>query len=227
MKKTNETSKQIYVTVVTSSLSMLANRISTTIQPNEDIFDVCSELANEVAKENGLNWSNVLVQYFDNYSDEIAAIPLKIPNKPKTTRELALEWWKNLRRMTILEGNGVGGVRRSWDLVNKYFPDQIPSGKGMAFLEAWQIEEIWRKENTIVKHIGNSNLVNESGTVIHKLNQKQFKEFKPQLFSSYISKFNLNDKYHATTVALCNLNLNSDELAAILNILSISKERTS
>jgi len=60
--------------------------------------------------------------------------------------EKALNWWNKLRQMTILQGNGTGGLRRSWDLVNKYFPDQIPSGKGIALLELWQIEHIWRKK---------------------------------------------------------------------------------
>lgn len=80
--KTKETSKQIYITVVTSGLTMLANKVARVLQPNEDIFDACSDLANDVAKENGLNWSNVLVQYFNHYSDEIPAMALKVPNKP-------------------------------------------------------------------------------------------------------------------------------------------------
>lgn len=64
----------------------------------------------------------------------------------KSDREKAIQWWNKLRRMSISEGNGMGGVRRSWDLVNKYFPDQMSSGKGIALLNGDQIEHIWRKE---------------------------------------------------------------------------------
>lgn len=74
--------KQIYITVVTSGLTMLANKVARVLQPNEDIFDACSELAKEIAEENNLHWSNVLVQYFNHYSDEIPAMALKVPSKP-------------------------------------------------------------------------------------------------------------------------------------------------
>jgi hypothetical protein len=74
--------KQIYITVVTSSLTILANKVARRLKPNEDIFDACSKLANEVAKENGLSWSNVLVQYYNHYSDEYPAMNFKVPVKP-------------------------------------------------------------------------------------------------------------------------------------------------
>lgn len=81
--ETIETPKQIYITVVTSGMSMLANKVARQLQPNEDIFDACSELANDIAKENGLNWYNVLVQYFNHYSDEHPAMAFKSPIKLK------------------------------------------------------------------------------------------------------------------------------------------------
>lgn len=92
MKK--ETSpKQIYITVVTSGLTVLANKVARVLKPNEDAFDACSELAKEIANENNLHWSNVLVHYFNHYSDTTPAMALKVPyiKTTQTTREQALE----------------------------------------------------------------------------------------------------------------------------------------
>ena len=61
---------------------------------------------------------------------------------------IAINWWRELRQQT-------GGVQKSWDLVNKYFPDQIPSGKGIALLEKWQIEEIFIQETNASQYFVN------------------------------------------------------------------------
>jgi hypothetical protein len=210
---------QIYITVVTSGLTMLANKVSRVLQPNEDIFDACSELANEIAKENGLNWSNVLVQYFNHYSDEIPAMALKVPAKPKSTRELALEWWSNLSTW--------GNPSKEYYIGLYYSDDTITDER---------IEEIWRKENPIItkgldlngnvvieKHYTNSpkvkgniqirpnqkqdSFTKERNTLKRianatglKPNQKQFKEFNPDLFKSYIGKFSDEDKLKALKI---------------------------
>ena len=189
--------KQIYVTVVTSGLTMLANKVARVIQPNEDIFDACSELANEIAKENGLSWSNVLVQYFNHYSDNIPAMALKAPAKPKekSTQELALEWWNSL----ISDGLRAG-----------YTQKHLNSGIKYKSLTDKEIEEIWKNElclkayGTDLKSTKQEDvdfIINpENHNVNHKPNQKQFKQFNPELFKAYIDKFSDEDKIKALDI---------------------------
>lgn len=170
--KTRETSKQIYITVVTSGLTMLANKVARILLPNKNILDVCSELANEIAKENGLEWSNVLVNYYNHYSDETPQFDnWRIPSKPKSTKEQAIEWWNNLPTW---------GKSSKEYYVSLYYADDIITDE--------RIEEIWRKE------------CNSIEDEVFKSNQKQFKEFNPELFKSYISKFSDEDKVLALKV---------------------------
>lgn len=177
--KTKETSpKQIYITVVTSGLTMLANKVARALKPNEDIFDACSELANDIAKENGLDYSNVLVQYFNHYSDKIPAMALKVPSSPfHARRRKALTWWNNQGqgRQNYLTNTYIGGQRFSYSLTGS------------------EIEKIWLKETA------------ERGitiTDISKQNQKQFKKFDESLFKAYINKFSDEDKFKCLILIL-------------------------
>lgn len=196
--KTKETSpKQIYITVVTSGLTMLANKVVRVLQPNEDIFDACSELANDVAKENGLEWSNVLVQYFNHYSDEIPAMALKVPSKPKSTRSQALAWWKQLKSNVQLN---------YWRNYQKttFTPNHSPNE-----LTGREIEEIWRKETNLTTQVVRQAMKDVSHEVrfpkcvrdgLVKPNQKQFKTFDESLFKSYIDKFSKEDLQKASKI---------------------------
>jgi hypothetical protein len=107
----------------------------------------------------------------------------------KSTRELALEWWNNIK-----------SKNKKQLLCQNYRFSVGLQGTSWQSLTGREIEEIYLKENTIVKHIGNGNLVNESGNIIHKMNQKQFKEFNPELFKAYIDKFSDEDKLAAIRV---------------------------
>lgn len=75
-------SKIIYISVYTSGMTLLANKVARQLSEFEDPFDACSELANDIANENKMGWSNVLVQYYNHYSDTTPCIPLKVPKKP-------------------------------------------------------------------------------------------------------------------------------------------------
>jgi hypothetical protein len=56
--------RKIYVTVITANdLIVLGNKILVLISNNEDIIGVCSEVAIEVARTNGLSETDVLFCY--------------------------------------------------------------------------------------------------------------------------------------------------------------------
>jgi hypothetical protein len=97
----------------------------------------------------------------------------------KSTRELALEWWNNLdyaTRQTNVENSNLHDAKTRSPLC----------------LTGREIEEIWRKEigNQLEQDIENACW--KSATP--KPNQKQFKEFNPELFKAYINKFSDEDK---------------------------------
>lgn len=102
-------------------------------------------------------------------------------------REQALAWWRGIRAKT---------VRESWDLMDKYFPNQKENG-GMALLNGDQIEEIWRKETQEYNPFPESF---DKALGQERKNQKQFKQFDKELFKKYIEKFGNEDKYKAMTV---------------------------
>jgi hypothetical protein len=93
-------------------------------------------------------------------------------NHIKTNRELAIEWWDNLPTW--------GNPSKEY-LMGLYYSDDNVTPE--------RIEEIWRKE---------VNQITEN--VFSKPNQKQFKEFNPDLFKAYISKFSDEDKLKALKI---------------------------
>lgn len=111
----------------------------------------------------------------------------------ESTRRQALEWW-----------NQLNVIDKSL-LAQKY--SNFLYGRGFVSLTGSEIEEIWKKEtlDTIEEKanqlkddeyldIQTLNIVKASDL---KINQKQFKEFNPELFKSYISKFSDEDKLRA------------------------------
>jgi hypothetical protein len=92
-----------------------------------------------------------------------------------STTELTPEWWNNLsedRRLDETNRIRING------------PVSLYSVK----LTGKEIEEIWRKE------------CNRIEDKVFKPNQKQFKEFNPELFKSYIDKFSDEDKIQALKI---------------------------
>jgi hypothetical protein len=90
----------------------------------------------------------------------------------KSNSELALEWWNNLsedRRLDETNRVRING------------PISLYSVK----LTGKEIEEIWLKE------------CNRIEDEVFKPNQKQFKQFNPELFKAYIDKFSDEDKMKA------------------------------
>ena len=99
----------------------------------------------------------------------------------KSTRDQALEWWYKLpiTKQAVLYEEYFGA-----DYRNSFFEDEI--------------EEIWRKETQpIFGDLTKSDLQEDlkENFELRKLNQKQFKEFNPELFKAYIDKFSDEDKF--------------------------------
>ena len=91
--------------------------------------------------------------------------------KETSTKEQASKWFAS---KTYLEQH---------ELSDKYFESRNPS-----LLTIEQVEEIWIKENNIDEDL-------EIWDNVHKPNQKQFKEFNPELFKAYIDKLPKNSLY--------------------------------
>lgn len=101
----------------------------------------------------------------------------------KSTRELALEWWRSLSLQKQL---------------SFYKERDIQSLTGR------EIEEIWRKELfSVEKDILNSINGQENE---FKPNQKQFNHFSPELFKKYIDKFSDEDKNKAFQLIFDSIN---------------------
>ena len=140
---------------------------------------------------NALN-KNHAVKSFIQYrigvtENDIELFEGKIPKKAHVmpaielkTRELALVWWNN-------QGQG----RRNW-LTNNYLGNQ----RFEYSLTSREIEEIFKKETA---HIDPTDI--QSAYMMQvKANQKQFKEFNPELFKAYIDKFSDEDKIKAILI---------------------------
>jgi len=127
----------------------------------------------------------------------------------KSTRELALEWWKQLCLSCELDDTHY--ILDS--LIRKYV--SVP--RHYTSLTGREIEEIWRKENQLKDAIFNNTSFDDkpnqkqfniakqivenstygADSKNHPINQKQFKEFNPELFKAYIDKFSDEDKVKA------------------------------
>jgi hypothetical protein len=81
-KESKRNHRQIYITVVTSELTMLANKVARQLQDGETELDACNELAYDIAKENNIKPQDVLVTYFNEYSDLHPVTGYKVPLKP-------------------------------------------------------------------------------------------------------------------------------------------------
>jgi hypothetical protein len=106
--------------------------------------------------------------------------------KPKSTRELALEWWNKL--------NVIQQMRYAQ---NHFTRDDSVNLTGR------EIEEIWRKET---KEGSDREIIEEVFPDL-KPNQKQFKEFNPELFKAYINKFSQEHKISMLQVLIDDLNV--------------------
>jgi hypothetical protein len=139
-------------------------------------------------------------QYKQHYQEKMKEL-----TREKSTRELALEWWNNLE------------IYQKTAIQFKYNPQE----RQLTSLTGREIEKIWRIE---------TNQDAEDGEKLHahlkpnqkqfidkpqskeirkaldnKYNAKQFKEFNPELFQSYISKFSDEDKLKALKVLFWSL----------------------
>ena len=95
----------------------------------------------------------------------------------KSTRELAIEWWNSM------------GVINQMKLVKEYSKTRPKDLFGIGFTGR-EIEEIWLKE------------CNRIEDEVFKPNQKQFKDFNPELFKTYIAKFSDEDKLKAKEIII-------------------------
>lgn len=98
-----------------------------------------------------------------------------------STREQAMSWWKKLKSNVKLN------YWREYQKIT-FTPSHSPDE-----LTGREIEKIWRKET---KDGSDREIIEEAFPDL-KPNQKQFKQFSPELFKSYISKFSDDDKRKA------------------------------
>lgn len=116
-------------------------------------------------------------------------------NPKKSTRELALEWWNSLP-VDSVNSDRENGTKCG--LTNKH----LGSFERFNSLTGREIEKIWRKETKE----GSDREIIELAFPDLKPNQKQFKEFNPELFKAYISKFSDEDKIKAVKEIIKTLN---------------------
>ena len=103
----------------------------------------------------------------------------------RSTRELALEWWNDLNQEKQID---LQYIHKS--------PCRHPLNA--VGLTGREIEEIWRKET---KDGSDREIIEEVFPDL-KSNQKQFKEFNPELFKAYIDKFSDEDKIKAFNILI-------------------------
>jgi hypothetical protein len=110
-------------------------------------------------------------------NDIVSAVMMQTP-KEKSTRELALKWWNKMDEWDQL-----------WNVAHSnLFPFRHTNS-----LTGREIEMVWRK----VTKEGSDREIIEHVYPDLKSNQKQFKEFNPELFRAYINKFSNEDKVKA------------------------------
>jgi len=118
--------------------------------------------------------------------------------KEKSIRELAGEWFSS---KSYLEQHKVS---------DKYFKSRHPSLLTIEQVEQIHhneviepaLQEAWQDSQTGFKIVKSSTYGADSKS--HPINRKQFVEFNPELFKSYISKFSDEDKVRAIVVLLEN-----------------------
>jgi hypothetical protein len=127
-------------------------------------------------------------------------------NQSKSNRELALEWWDSLPVW--------GNNSREYFMGTYYSDDNVTLEK---------IEQIWLKETQ--KHTKDSmgtafvSSIESQNTI--KPNQKQFKEFNPELFKQYIDKFSDDNKFNMFLVLLKDFKLESSIEFDIMTLVAL------
>jgi hypothetical protein len=132
--------KQIYISVYTSSLTLLLNKVAVKVKPNQTEQECCAFLCDRVATDNKIDISNLLVQYYNNFEDCLPETYLFIP-KP-IEYYLSLKWYSKLSKKDRLE------------LIQKYLPNRPHIGD--EYMEQFEKESLF-KEYT--KHIDKSDLI--------------------------------------------------------------------
>jgi len=125
----------------------------------------------------------------------------------KSTTELALEWWKQQKAPFEI-------MRRCGFSDNRFIS-----------LTGREIEEIWRKETQdekLNKDHEYEQQAHLAGAVAEfKPNQKQFKEFNPELFKQYIDKFSDDHKFNMFLVLLKEFKLESSIESNIMTLIAL------
>jgi hypothetical protein len=103
----------------------------------------------------------------------------------ETSSKLSIRWWHNLN-----------SDDKQYYTENYFYSNKLPF---RSVLRNDEIEEIW-KTHAIDYQLSDSE-------VVLKQNQKQFKEFNPDLFKAYIDKFSKIDKIKAFKVLMNELNI--------------------
>jgi hypothetical protein len=121
----------------------------------------------------------------------------------KSTRELAMKWWDNLTsfQRSYFKDLHLESTRSLLSLtgreIEQIYHNEVIEPK---LQESWQESQVNQKyDYTKLPMNPNPNLPNWMNG---KLNQKQFKEFNPELFKAYIEKFSDEDKIKAFNILI-------------------------
>lgn len=141
--------------------------------------------------------------------------------KEKSSRQLALEWWRKLMDghkldlmfeykitgFTHRDPNTLTGseIEKIWDKVMNEIKDEI--------------SELKQKRLNLAKEIA-ENSTYGADSKNHPINRKQFFEFNPELFKAYISKFSEEDKVKALNVLVCSISTTDIKFNSLLNQIS-------
>ncbi len=93
--------KKIYCTVILANDPLeipLANKVTLVVNDNETEIEACSNFARDIAMEKSLEEKDVLIQWYDNYNDNMSVYNFGIPYSESFIKEYkkAIEWWFNL-----------------------------------------------------------------------------------------------------------------------------------
>jgi len=132
--------KQIYISVYTSSLTLLLNKVAVKVKPNQTEQECCAFLCDKVATDNKIDCSNLLVQYYNSLEDCLSETYLFTP-KP-IEYYMYSKWYLKLSKNDRLE------------LIQKFLPNRPHIGD--EYMNEIEKQILFRE---YTKHIDKSDLI--------------------------------------------------------------------
>lgn len=147
----------------------------------------------------------------------------------ETSRSKALEWWSNkllqFKRDISIKEYGIEWTQLTKDEIEEIWKEETQSMFGDLSQSDLQkdLKEHFELHGKLNQNIFDLIIVSDDikkkvDNRFDKLNQKQFKEFNPRLFKTYINKFNSPDKQKSVLETVSTLSYNETEfLIALIN----------